>query len=141
MTPFHLITDRTRPSDAELRQRLAGVVSSELPKPSTGRVQQHKPGEMNKTEARFAELLELRKRAGEIEAWYFEPLKLRLAKGCFYTPDFLVIEATGRITFYEVKGYWRDDAKVKYKTAAEKFKCFTFHSAMWDSKQQTFRIV
>lgn len=53
--------------------------------------------------------------------WYgFEAIKLRLAQGAYYTPDFAVIEA-GRLSFVEVKGFWRDDALVKFKVAAEQF--------------------
>ena len=52
--------------------------------------------------------------------WYkFEGLKFRLANNTFYTPDFAVMIRDGQIQLHEVKGYWRDDAKVKIKMAAE----------------------
>ena len=73
---------------------------------------------MNGTERAYATRLELLERAGEIRSWAFEPLKLRLARSTFYTPDFLVITPT-RIEIHEVKGHWEDDARVKWKTAAE----------------------
>lgn len=77
--------------------------------------------QMNKTEAAYAYELELRRLAGEI-AWYrFEAIKLRLAAKTFYTPDFLVVLADGEVQFHEVKGFWRDDARVKIKVAAEQF--------------------
>jgi hypothetical protein len=93
-------------------------------KPATARV--HTPGQMNKTEARYAEQLEAWRLSGEITSWMFEPLKLRLAKRTYYSPDFLVVRPDGAMEFHEVKGHWEDDARVKVKVAAEKFPMFTF---------------
>ncbi len=80
---------------------------------------------MNKTEAAYAQRLELLKRAGEILDYMFEPLKLRLADNTFYTPDFLVVR-TERLELHEVKGFWRDDARVKWKVAAEQYWIFAW---------------
>ena len=85
----------------------------------------HTSGEMNKTEAAYAQELEMRKRVGEIEWWAFESIKLRLADRTFYTPDFAVVIAGG-MCFHEVKGHWEDDARVKIKVAAKLFPHFTF---------------
>lgn len=79
------------------------------------------PGEMNKTEAAYAEHLEARKLAGEIAAYWFEAIKLRLADNTTYTPDFFVMLPNGLLECHEVKGFWRDDAKVKIKVAADKY--------------------
>ncbi len=38
-----------------------------------------------------------------------------------YTPDFVVMLASGEIELHEVKGYWRDDARAKTRVAAEQF--------------------
>jgi hypothetical protein len=81
---------------------------------------------MNKTEAAYSRLLELRQRAGEIRAYKFESVKLRLAKRTHYTPDFLVVLPDGTVEFHEVKGFWRDDARVKIKVAAEAYPYFHF---------------
>lgn len=86
----------------------------------------HEPGTMNKTEAAYAQYLEVRKRAGEIQSYDFEAMKLRLAKATFYTPDFMVITASGFVEFHEVKGFWEEDARVKIKTAAEKYPAYVF---------------
>jgi hypothetical protein len=79
-------------------------------------------GEMNKLEASYAQHLEVLKRAGII-VWYgYEAITLRLAKRTRYTPDFTVVTAEGRVEFHETKGgYWRDDARVKIKVAAEMY--------------------
>jgi hypothetical protein len=81
---------------------------------------------MNRTEAAYAEHLEARRRAGAIEWWKFESFRLRLAERTWYVPDFAVMiidDARGSwaLEFHEVKGFWRDDARVKIKVAAEAF--------------------
>jgi hypothetical protein len=80
-----------------------------------------KKGEMNKTEAAYAGYLEAQKIAGKLVWYEFEPITLRLANRTSYTPDFLVLRDDGVLECHEVKGFWRDDAKVKTKIAAEKF--------------------
>ena len=84
------------------------------------------PGAMNKTEEAYASYLEARRLGGEIHAWRFEPMRLRLASRTFYEPDFLVIERGGEVEFHEVKGHWEDDARVKIKVAATQYPWFRF---------------
>ncbi|MDX1466860.1 MAG: hypothetical protein R3215_14265 [Halomonas sp.] len=80
-----------------------------------------KAGKMNRTEAAYAARLEELKAAGEIAWFRFEGIKLRLADKTFYTPDFAVMRADGLMEIHEVKGFFRDDAKVKVKIAAEMY--------------------
>ena len=75
-------------------------------------------GTMNKTEAAYDQHLEARQEAGEILWRKFEGVKLRLAKDCFYTCDFVVMTADRELEMHEVKGHWTDDARVKIKVAA-----------------------
>ena len=71
---------------------------------------------MNKTEARYSEVLEGRRLAGEVEAWWFEEWKFRLkAKGLWWTPDFVVQLPDGTLEVHEVKGFMREDALMKLK--------------------------
>ena len=79
----------------------------------------HEAGKMNKTERAFADILEARRLTGEVLEWAFEPEKFRLADNTFYTPDFRVIFADEMVMFFEVKGHWEDDARVKIKVCAE----------------------
>lgn len=74
------------------------------------------------TEKAFALYLEGKKLAGEIAEYWYEPcaFKLCLAQRCTYTPDFMTIDRDGKLHLFEVKGFWRDDAKVKAKICAEK---------------------
>ena len=90
------------------------------------RARPRQPGTMNSTEAAYAGHLEIRRQAGEIALWRFESFKLRLAKSTYYSPDFEVVLSDGLIELHEVKGFWRDDARVKIKVAAETFQEFRF---------------
>lgn len=78
-----------------------------------------KVGQMNKTEAAYAETLKARVMAGEVAWFKFEGLKFRLADNTFYTPDFAVMLSDGAMEAHEVKGHWQDDARAKIKIAAD----------------------
>lgn len=83
-----------------------------------------KTGEQNKTEAAFDQYLSVLLHTGEI-AWYkFEGIKLMLAKNTSITVDFAVMEASGALVMYDVKGakaIVTDDAHAKMKIAAEMY--------------------
>jgi predicted Ser/Thr protein kinase len=76
---------------------------------------------MNKWEAAYADHLEMRKRAGEIEWYAFEWIRLRLADGAWFKPDFFVFTNEGEIEAHEVKGHFREAAKVRLKVAADRY--------------------
>ena len=81
---------------------------------------------MNKLETKYAMMvLEPMKRTGQILDYFFEPFNLRLADNTYYRPDFLVI-FPDRLEIAEVKGHWEDDARAKWKIAAEMFWMFQF---------------
>lgn len=81
----------------------------------------HRPGVMNKTEAAYGFHLSDLQAKGHIREFKFEAVKLILGNRCSYTPDFMVVRNDGTLEFHEVKGFWRDDARVKIKAAADKF--------------------
>lgn len=98
--------------------------------------QRRKPGEMNKTEAAYDAYLALLLRAGEIDGYKFEAIKLKLADNCFFTPDFLVMAKDGVLELHDTKGakkvvrasgvkeavpWIEEDAKIKLKVVAEQF--------------------
>lgn len=91
-------------------------------------------GQMNKTEIAYATVLEGLKRAGQVQWYRFEGLKLRLADKTFYTPDFAVMRDDGVLECHECKGFWMDDARVKIKVAAEMYP-FRFLAAKQRSKK------
>lgn len=76
---------------------------------------------MNKTESAYADYLRNQRDIRKIHWFEFEAVKLRLADNTYYTPDFVVLPADGVLAFHEVKGHWRDDARVKIKIAAALF--------------------
>lgn len=81
----------------------------------------HVPGEMNKTEAAYAEYLQQQLQAGAIAWFRFESVKLKLANKTHLTIDFFVMTTAGELEAHEVKGYWEEDARVKVKVAAEMY--------------------
>lgn len=82
---------------------------------------------MNKLEARYAAHLATLNWAGEILGFGFEEIKLKIgANRCWFTPDFHVIDLSGRLCFHETKGFMRDDARVKLQSAAKQYPQFRF---------------
>jgi hypothetical protein len=81
------------------------------------------PGEMSETEKRYDAYLDSQRLAGQIDDCGYEPIKLKLAKATFYTPDFMVLHLDGTVEFVEVKGSWKaphqDKSRVKLKVAAK----------------------
>lgn len=73
----------------------------------------------NKLEREYAAHLELLCKARVIKAWGYEQIRLRLADGAFYTPDFIVVAADEALEIHETKGFMREAARVRIKVAAE----------------------
>jgi len=84
------------------------------------------PSRMNKLETAYSQLIELERRAGTWQWWAFEAIKLRLASGAWYTPDFALLDPLGKLVIHETKGHWREAAKVRIKVAAELYPMFRF---------------
>jgi hypothetical protein len=80
----------------------------------------------SRLEAEFAAELQWWKESGQIQIWRYEPIVLRLGPGLTYRPDFWVVWKDGSVGFVEVKGWMRDDARVKLLTAAEQYPEFRF---------------
>lgn len=80
-------------------------------------------GGMNKTEQAFYEHLKTTLPEFRI---YAQSFTLKIANGCRYTPDFVLIGDDGRLHAYETKGFMRDDAAVKIKVAASLYPAIQF---------------
>jgi hypothetical protein len=102
----------------------------------------HRRQGMNKAEEKYAAVLEAQKLAGDIDAYVYEGIKLKLADNTYYSPDFVVVTPE-YVTLIELKARWRkrdgtsvthweDDARVKYKVAAEQFWWFRFAVVYYD---------
>lgn len=88
---------------------------------------------MNDWEKRYNDELILRKFAGEILGFLYEPFKIFLAYKTFYSPDFLVVHPD-HFEIIEVKGFRRDDAMVKFKTAAKLIPWWEWTMLTWEKK-------
>lgn len=84
----------------------------------------------SKLESEYAQVLEIRRLGGDIQWWKYEPIKLRLADGAWYTPDFMYLDSGGQIHIHETKGFWREAAKVRIKVAASLYPLFRFTAVM-----------
>ena len=77
---------------------------------------------LNKTEKAY--LCELRRLGSP---WVgIQNITLKLGDDCRFTPDFSYISVNGELVFVDVKGFCRDDALVKLKTAARQYPLFRF---------------
>lgn len=77
----------------------------------------------SKLEHDYALELEQQRQAGKIRLWQYEPAgsKLRLGHRCFYQPDFRIVDTFGAVEYHEVKGWMREDARVKLYAAASRY--------------------
>ena len=53
----------------------------------------------------------------------------------------LVVTADGLLQYHEVKGFWRDDARVKIKVAARLFRDRKFIAVQWKAKRWVFEVI
>jgi hypothetical protein len=113
-------------------ERMAGIFVSRQDAP-------RKPKGMNRTEARFLGFLQALQREGVV-AWVsdHEPMRLKLADGARYTPDFASIGRDGKLSFWEIKGFQREAAAVRIKVAAEKYPWATFTTVKWERQKWSF---
>ncbi len=101
----------------------------------------HDPlSKLNKTERRFCARLDSYKARKLIRDFTTQAVTLHLAHDCRFTPDNAVIEADGTFTFYDVKGFEREDAVLKMRIAAERFPWFRFRMIVEDRKCDSWRV-
>ena len=101
--------------------------------PTKKSLRQKSGPKLNKTEAAFAEWL----RANAADSAFIgaQNVTLEIANGCRYTPDFNRLCPGYSPTFWEVKGFMRDDAAVKIKVAARMFPACCFFLVFRDKSQ------
>lgn len=84
----------------------------------------------SKAEARYAQILEARKRAGEIADWDYEPITLVVGRAgsmvSRLTPDFAVHRHDKAVELHEVKGWMKDDARAKLLAAVRQWPGFVW---------------
>lgn len=133
---------RTNPAYAEALRKLETPQPVCIPAPPSiydapgaapkPKLQPRQAKQPNRTEQRFIDTCEARRRKGEIKEVRFEGLTLKLADGCRYTPDVMTIDNENRVVFHEVKGkhIW-DDSKVKFKVARDQNRWALFEMVQW----------
>lgn len=98
-------------------------------------------GTMNRTEAKYAAELELGRQNGALLWWAFEPIRLRIANGAWFCPDFAVLTSAGALEFIETKGgFIREAAMVRLKVAASLYP-FTFRLVQFKKGASTSRVI
>jgi hypothetical protein len=97
------------------------------------------PRYRSKWEAEYHEIL--KSRFGTVE---HEPLRLKIGRAAYYKPDFLVVGGFNpaneilhpvNMIFYEVKGHWREAARVRIKVAASKYPWARFVAVVKQKKR------
>lgn len=126
----------------EAKKSRSGTSSSAKPnnsKPTSFALGRMKAGKMNKTELQYAARLEALKQAGEIVAYWFEAVNLRIGENCFYKPDFLVMTKESVLELHEIKGWMAEDALVKMRAIADKYpfplKMFKLVKGSWEVRE------
>jgi hypothetical protein len=111
------------PSDAPYAATAAAIrAAKDAPEKDRAARAKLKPdlgGYRSKLERDYAARLEHQHREGRILWWSYEPMRLRLAAGAYYKPDFMVIGLNGEVEFHETKGFWREAARLRIKVAAD----------------------
>jgi len=84
----------------------------------------------SKAEKLFADRLEARLASGLAAWWAYEPITLVIVdtdgQRCRYTPDFAEWSIAGRLYLYEVKGFLREAARIRFLAARERYPFWTF---------------
>jgi len=114
---FKITYSNLKELEYKLGPRAAEQVRLQLRKKTNSSIQEYKDL-MNRTEHKYAQLLDLAIHDGLIDWWVFEGITFILAERCVYTPDFFVFRA-GVIEVHEVKGphVW-EDSLIKFKCAS-----------------------
>lgn len=89
----------------------------------------------SKTEALYAQRLDLMQKAGEIRSWIPHPFTLKLADDARYTPDFLVWHNDNSTEIIEVKGFQRSRDVVRWKWARDRFPMFRWSMVQRDGSR------
>lgn len=110
---------RARTGSAELP--FAGRAPDNAIPPVRARVPPRPQRYKNNAERDYAVGLEAQRRAGVLREWHYEAIRLRVGGGAFYTPDFLVVTASGEVQVHEVKGHMREAARVRMLAVLDRY--------------------
>lgn len=114
---------------------------AQTPQPLSARGRVTTPVFANKLEARYADYLTLRQRAGDLHQWWPKPGSIRLGHHHHYEPDFLLQLPDGFIQYHDTKGRIREDSWKAIKMAAHLYPCFVFVVVREEHKQWVYTTV
>src|ERR1700733_4163023 len=80
----------------------------------------------SKLEEAYAAELDLQIRCGLVKFWGYESIRIMIADGLTYKPDFLVQMADGTIQVRETKGFEREGDRKSFLMASVMLPCFLF---------------
>lgn len=92
------------------------------------------PRYRSKWEAQFHEVLKARFHGPNTYVEH-EPMRLKIGRKAYYKPDFLTVNPYNILTFWEVKGMWREAARVRIKVAASKYPWARFIAVVKQKKK------
>ena len=106
---------------------------------SRANLKRHTKGVLNGLETKWLGVLKERMASGEIQDILpHESMRLAIGEKCSYAPDFPVVSGDGELVFYETKGFWTPEARVKMKAVATRYPWFVFVGVQWKKKQWVY---
>lgn len=114
---FEAIRDRMATNRRKPDPWIANAFSAAAPAPKCGKAKRG----ANKWEQMYGEKLAAQQRMGMVLWYQFEGMRFRLADGAYYKPDYVAMNCKGELIAIEVKGFWREAARVRIKVAADRF--------------------
>jgi len=100
---------------------------------------QPKKKKMNPLEVRYAIQLAALKAASEILDWRFEEVRFKLGgtketNEAWFKPDFFIVYPA-RFEIHEIKGHWREAARVRMKVASQLYPWFVWKAVKYDRRR------
>jgi len=100
--------------------KISAALALDQPVALAPRIARH----MNATETMRARELAALRHAGHIKDFWYECFRFKLAKDATYLPDFVILENDGTLRAEEIKGFWREAARVRVKVFAMLYPSF-----------------
>jgi hypothetical protein len=98
----------------------------------------------SKLEIQYADQLEAYRMIGRIDLWMYHPVRVRLAHGCTYTPDF-GIRIQNEFVLVETKGSWKAknarDSRTRLQIAQEFFPWWVWVDVTKDKHGFVYKVI
>jgi hypothetical protein len=95
-------------------------------------------------EIQYADEAEAYKKIGRIDSWMYHPIRVRLAHGCNYTPDF-GLRMLGEFVLIETKGSWKAkgarDSRTRLQIAQQMFPWWIWVDVTKDKHGFVYKVI